>query len=212
VADKLPSSVAAQVEKAVSMLRDGGVIAFPTDTVFGLGAVMTLGSVERIYRLKGRPRDMALPLLLADSAQVDAVANDIPEAAWRLIKVFWPGALTLVLHKSPAVPDFITGGRQTVAVRLPRHHVPIALVRGVGRPLASTSANVSGRPSALTTDEVREQLGEKVDLVIEGGAVPGGRESTIVDLTGERPVVLRQGAIPLAELRTVVPGMIVKES
>jgi L-threonylcarbamoyladenylate synthase len=210
--DKLRSSLGLQVEFAVSILREGGVVAFPTDTVFGLGAVVAPGPVERLYQLKGRPREMALPLLLADLSQVEAVARDIPVAALRLAEKFWPGALTLVLLKSPSVPDFITAGKGTVAVRLPRHPVPVALVLGIGGPLASTSANLSGRPSALTAGEVREQLGDNVDLVIEGGAIPRGRESTIVDLTGERPVVLRRGAITLAQLRTVVPEMIVKES
>jgi L-threonylcarbamoyladenylate synthase len=210
--DKRRLSLGLQVEFAVSVLRDGGVVAFPTDTVYGLGVVVAPGPVERLYQLKGRPRDLALPLLIADSTQLEAVARDIPVAARRLAGEFWPGALTLVLRKSPAVPDFITAGKDTVAVRLPRHPVPIALVLGIGGPLASTSANLSGRPSAHSAGEVKEQLGEEIGLVIDGGAITRSRESTIVDLTGERPIVLRRGAITLARLRAVIPEMIEKES
>jgi len=210
--DKSRRSLGLQVEFAVSILKDGGVVAFPTDTVFGLGAVVAPGPVESLYQLKGRPRDLALPLLIAGYSQLEAVARDIPEAASRLAEKFWPGALTLVLRKSPAVPGFVTGGKKTVAVRVPRHSVPITLILGIGGPLVSTSANLSGRPSALNPNEVREQLGDKVGLIIEGGDLPGGRESTIVDVTGKKPVVLRRGAITLARLRTVIPETIEKES
>ena len=188
----------------VSVLKQGGLVAFPTDTVYGLGAGVNIPqAVGRVYRVKERPSNMALPLLLADISQIGEVAEAVPPIAWLLANKFLPGALTLVLPKSKSVPDIITAGGMTVAVRIPAHPVPVALVRGLGTPIVGTSANLSGKPSVLTADEVCTQFGDKVDLVIDGGKCPGGRESTIVDVTGETPVVLREGAISREELRRV---------
>jgi len=150
---------------------------------------------------------MALPLLLADTSQIGEVAEPVPQVAWLLADKFLPGALTIVLHKSESVPDIITGEGKTVAVRIPAHPIPVALARGLGAPIVGTSANLSGKPSASTADEVRTQLGDKVDLIIDGGRCPGGKESTIVDLTGETPVVLREGAISREELKQVCPSI-----
>jgi L-threonylcarbamoyladenylate synthase len=201
-----------RVERGVAILKSGGLVAFPTDTVYGLGACADLAlAVERVYNVKQRPRDMALPLLLAGNAQISEVSYPVPQTAWLLAEYFLPGALTLILPKSGLVADTITGGADTVAVRVPAHPVPVALIEGVGVPIIGTSANLSGRPSLLTAREVRAQLGDRVDLVIDGGRCPGGRESTIVDVTGEVPVVLREGAIPVAELRRVCGRILVKE-
>jgi L-threonylcarbamoyladenylate synthase len=131
------------------------------------------------------------------------VAGEVPPLAWRLARRFLPGALTMVLPSSSSVPDIITAGSGTVAVRVPRHPVPVALIRGLGAPVVGTSANLSGRPSALTAPEVSAQFGERIDLIIDGGRCPGGRESTVVDLTGRTPVVLREGAISREELERV---------
>lgn len=200
----IPQGVKKQVERGISILKEGGIVAFPTDTVYGLGArADNRRAVERIYLIKERPRNMALPLLLADISQINEVASSVPEVAWVLARNFLPGALTIVLHKSDLVYDIVTGGAGTVGVRVPAHPVPIALIRGVGFPVVGTSANLSGRPSALSADEVRSQLGGKIDLVIDGGRCPGGKESTIVDVTGETPVILREGAISREELRQV---------
>jgi len=202
--NKLSLSIQQQVEQGISILKQGGIVAFPTDTVYGLGACISIGyAVERVYRVKERPRSMALPLLLADASQIGEVAEPVPLIAWLLADKFLPGALTMVLHKSESVPDIITGGGTTVAVRIPAHPVPVALARGLGAPIVGTSANLSGKPSALTADEVYAQLGDKVDLIIDGGRCPGGKESTIIDLTGETPVVLREGAILRKELEQV---------
>jgi L-threonylcarbamoyladenylate synthase len=154
---------------------------------------------------------MALPLLLASVAQIADVVREIPPAAWSLVNRFLPGALTLVLPASASVPDIITAGSGGVAVRIPAHPVPIALIRGISAPLVGTSANVSGQPSPLTAEEVRGQLGGAVDLIIDDGQRCPGRESTIVDLTGEVPVVLREGAIPIEALRRVAGNVTVKE-
>ena len=207
---RLSSSVREQVEQGISILKRGGVVAFPTDTVYGLGAGIGIDSaVERVYRIKGRPNSRALPLILADLYQFEKVAREVTPTARLLADNFWPGPLTLVLLKSDSVSDIITGGSETVAVRIPAHPIPVALARGVGTAVVGTSANLSGQPSALTAAEARAQLGDKADLIINGEC-PGGKESTIVDLTGETPVILRQGAISREELRQICPDIAVK--
>lgn len=201
----LSPDIQRQVDKGITLLKKGGVVAFPTDTIYGLGAGAYIESaVERVYRIKGRPRDMALPLLLADVSQLNEVASHVPPSAWLLARHFLPGGLTLVLHKSNLVPDIVTAGGETVAMRVPAHPVPIALINGLGMPVIGTSANLSGKPNPLTANEVCTQLGSKIDLIIDGGPAPGGKESTIVDLTGEKPTVLREGAISLERLREVI--------
>ena len=203
MANKLLSSLQKQVEQGISILKEGGIVAFPTDTVYGLGAAVSLPrAVERVYQVKGRPRNTPLPLLLADKSQLGEVAEPVPPIARLLAEKFLPGGLTMVLFKSKSVPDIVTGGGKTVALRIPAHPVPLALARGVGTPIIGTSANLSGQPSALTAEEVYAQLNNKVDLIIDGGRCPGGRESTIVDLTGETPLVLREGAISREELKS----------
>jgi len=209
---KLSPDIQQQVDRGISILKRGGIVAFPTDTVYGLGACASLHqAVERVYQVKERPRNMALPLLLANTLQISEVAESVPPIAWFLAHNFLPGALTIVLHKSNSVPDIITGGSITVAVRIPAHPIPVALADGLGMPIVGTSANLSGKPSALTADEVYSQFGDKLDLVIDGGRCPGGRESTIVDVTGETPVVLREGAISREELRRVCGSIVFKE-
>jgi len=204
VSVELPSDVRRQVDKGISILKKGGVVAFPTDTVYGLGAAANNPqAVARIYVVKERPRHMPLPLLLAHTVQISEVAESVPPLAWLLAERFLPGALTLVLPKSRSVPDIVTAGGTTVAVRIPAHPVPIALIEGLGVPVLGTSANLSGRPSTLEASEVYSQFGGRIALVIDGGRCPGGRESTIVDVTGEVPVVLREGAITLRELKLV---------
>jgi L-threonylcarbamoyladenylate synthase len=146
---------------------------------------------------------MALPLLLAHTSQMDEIAEEIPAVARLLARSLLPGALTMVLRRSELVSDMVTAGSMTVAVRVPAHPVPVVLVEGLGVPIVGTSANLSGQPSALTADEVHAQFGDKIDLVIDGGRCLGGEESTIIDMTGEIPVVLREGAISKEELKLV---------
>jgi L-threonylcarbamoyladenylate synthase len=201
----LPSPIRQRVREGIRILKRGGLVAFPTDTVYGLGAAITIQSaVARVYQVKQRPPNMALPLLLSDISQIDEVAGPLTPMARRLITAFLPGALTLVLCKTKTVPDFVTAGQSTVAIRVPAHPVPVALARGLGAPIVGTSANMSGQPSPLTAEEVRAQLGDKIDLVIDGGPSWGNKESTIVDVTGETPVVLREGAISREELKRVL--------
>ncbi|UCH42889.1 MAG: threonylcarbamoyl-AMP synthase [Dehalococcoidales bacterium] len=199
--DKAFTDIQEQVKRGIAILRTGGVVAFPTDTVYGLGASAGIPeAIERVFQIKERPHEMALPLLLADESQVSSVAQSVPRIARLLISRFMPGALTLVLLKSGSVPDIIIAGGNTVAIRIPAHPIPVALAAGLDAPIVGTSANLSGKPSPLTADEVRSQLGSTVDLVIDGGRCPGGEESTIVDVTGLKPVLLREGAISRAEI------------
>jgi len=196
--------VQAQIDGAIRALRRGGIVAYPTDTVYGLGASMNIPrSVRRVFEVKSRPANMALPLLVADMSQIEALAREVRPVARTLIDSFMPGALTLVMPASRAVPEIVTAGGSTVALRIPDHPVPIALIRGTGVPLVGTSANASGLPSPLTAAGVRSQLGDRVDIVIDDGSSCPGTESTVVDVSGDIPVVLRQGAISMEGLRRV---------
>lgn len=193
-----------QIEKGIAILKQGGLVAYPTDTVYGLGAYAYLnGAVKRIYDVKERPQDMPLPLLLADESMIADIAAELSPFVWLLIKEFLPGALTLVVNKSAAFPRIVGSEGPTIAVRIPAHPAPVALIRGMGAPLIGTSANLSGKPSPLTAEEVNNQLGGRIDLVIDGGKCPGGKESTVVDVTGEKPVILRRGAISTEEIERV---------
>ena len=203
------SDLEKQIKQAVTILKNGGVVAYPTDTVYSLGACMTdINAVDRVFQVKGRSKGKALPVLVADKAQIKEIVTVFPAAAQRLADEFFPGALTIILPKTDFVPDVITGGGKTVAFRIPNHPVALALVKGLGRPIVGTSANLSGRPSALTAAEAQAQIGDKIDMVIDGGRCPGGIESTIIDLSGERPVIRRQGDISIERLRKILPDII----
>ncbi len=200
--DKLSGRVALQVDRAVEILKDGGIVAYPTDTVYGLGGdVFSRKAAEKIYKVKQRPRDLPLPVLLADREQLSAVVDSVPEIAKFLMRRFWPGGLTLVMSKRASLPDIITAGSDKVAVRIPNHVVPLALIHGLGAPIIGTSANISDKPSPVTAEEVEQQLGSQADLIIDMGRCPGGIESTMVDVTGETPTVLRHGMIPEGEIK-----------
>ena len=192
-----------QIEAGARILKAGGVVAYPTDTVYGLGASMVVAAgVEKVFVVKSRPRHMPLPLLVSSVSQIEGLASEVSSAGRCLIDAFLPGALTLVLRASPRVPAYLVAEEGTVALRIPNHLVPLALIDAIGVGLVGTSANVSGSPSPLTSEEVRRQLDDKVDLIIDGGECPG-TESTIVDVTGKTPVVLRAGAIAAEEIERV---------
>jgi L-threonylcarbamoyladenylate synthase len=189
-----------EIEKGVIILEKGGVIAFPTDTVYGLGAdAFNSGAVERIYGIKNRPNHQQLPLLIADTSQLTAVAGEIPGIAWFLAERFWPGGLTLVLPKADSLPPHLARG-PSIALRVPNHPVCLALIQHLGNPIIGTSANISGQAPALTAYEVEQQLGGKIDLIINGGRCPGIKESTLVDVSSPEPVILRRGIIPAYEI------------
>jgi L-threonylcarbamoyladenylate synthase len=189
------------MERALIWLRRGEVVAFPTDTVYGVGVPMDdPAAVERLYQVKDRPRESALPVLLAAVEDIEAVCRDVPAAAWRLAERFWPGGLTLVLWKRARVPDQVTSGRPSVAVRLPDHPVPRELARRLGRPLASSSANRSGAAAPVTAAQSLVQLGGRLPLILDGGVSRQSQSSTIVDLTTGRPTILREGPISWAAI------------
>jgi L-threonylcarbamoyladenylate synthase len=200
--DNLSDHAKLQVDRAIEILKGGGIVVFPTDTVYGLGGdVFNVRAVERIYRVKQRSRHLPLPVLLADSTQLADIVASVPETARYLMRHFWPGGLTLVLPKKDTLPDIITAGSNKVAVRIPDHVVPISLIRGLGVPIIGTSANISDKPSPVTAEEVEQQLDSQVDLIIDMGRCPGGLESTVVDVTGEIPVILRRGVISEEKIR-----------
>lgn len=192
------------LKEAGEIIRAGGLVAFPTETVYGLGAdAMNSEAAARIYAAKGRPSDNPLIVHIADMEQVDLVAREVPEKAKRIMEAFWPGPLTIILNKKDSVPDGTTGGLSTVAVRMPSHPDARALIRESGRVIAAPSANISGRPSPTTAAHVLEDMDGKIPMILDGGPVGIGIESTIVDMTGEVPVILRPGYITRAMLEEV---------
>jgi L-threonylcarbamoyladenylate synthase len=189
------------IARAVEVLRRGGIVALPTDTVYGVAAHAYLpAAVERLYVAKRRPRDKAIPLLVSGVEALSQVAEDVPAAAVRLAARFWPGALTMVLRRAACVPDAVTAGGETVAVRAPDHPVAQALIAALGAPLAATSANLSGCPAPADADGVRAQLQDRIDLLLDGGVCPGGVASTVLDMTVRPPRVLRVGGIAEKEI------------
>lgn len=188
------------LEEAARLLRAGGVVSFPTETVYGLGALATdATSVQRVFAVKGRPADNPLIVHISDLEQIAALATGFDARAQNLAQRFWPGPLTLVLPRRDTVPDVVTAGLDTVALRMPDHPVALALLRLTG-PLAAPSANRSGRPSPTRARHVLDDLGDAVDLVLDGGPCRVGVESTVLDLGEEVPVVLRPGGITVEEL------------
>ncbi len=210
--NRLDIDIKKKIEEGINILKEGGLVAYPTDTVYGLGACANLAdAIERIYQVKQRPLNMPFPLLMADISQIDEFIKSISPVARLLINHFLPGALTLVLPASDNAPDIITGRGMSIAVRIPAHPVPLALIKGLGFPIIGTSANISGMPSPLTADDVRSQLGDEVDFIIDGGSCPGGKESTIVDVTSKEVIIIREGAISRQELEQVYKGTITKK-
>jgi len=198
----IPADHPEAMERAVEVLQRGGLVAFPTDTVYGVGApAFDAQAVARLYQAKERPGGKAIPLLLADVADLSTVADPIPPLAGRLAARFWPGPLTLVLRKRAVVPDVVTAGGDSVAVRVPDHPAARGLIAALGAPLAASSANRSGQPSPITAEEVVVQLGGRVDLILDGGPCPGGMPSTVLDLTVNPPAVLRPGPVSAEEIK-----------
>ncbi len=199
---------AAAIRQAAEVLRGGGLVAFPTETVYGLGAnALDSNAIEGIYRAKQRPASDPVIAHIHHPSELDLLAIDIPAIARRLATVFWPGALTMVLKRAPGVPDNIATGTNTVAIRMPSHPVAQALLIAANLPIAAPSANTFTRPSATTATHVLEDLDGRIDLLLDGGETTIGLESTVIDLTGERPIVLRPGGVLLEHLRAFVPDV-----
>jgi L-threonylcarbamoyladenylate synthase len=193
------------IDQAVQALRAGQVIGLPTETVYGLAAdAANPAALRQIFAAKGRPVDHPLIVHIGHIQQLATWAREVPAAAQRLAEAFWPGPLTMILKKQPSVSDLVTGQQDTVGLRMPNHPVALAVLRAFGGGVAAPSANRFGRISPTTAAAVREELGEAVALVLEGGQCDVGVESTIVDVSGEQPVVLRPGMISVAELEAVL--------
>ncbi len=212
-----------QLDRAVETLLGGGVVAFPTDTIYGLGAMPSEEqAVERLYTMKGRPRTRALILHVHERASLDAFAKTVPDYAHRLAEAFWPGALTLLLARRSSIPEFVTGGRKTIGLRMPNHPIAMRLIRTLterrGEPtaIAAPSASRFGEPPATTAQEVVARLGAPgtgpaaPDMILDGGACPGKVPSTILDCTGEWPRLLRRGNTSLEAIEDVI-GRFIKQ-
>jgi L-threonylcarbamoyladenylate synthase len=205
----LPAGDPEAIRRARRLLQAGEVVAFPTDTVYGVGAhAFQPEAVAALYVVKGRSEEKAIPILVAQIEDVARVARAVPPAAWRLAERFWPGGLTIVLPRAAKVPDVVTAGGDTVAVRCPAHPVPLALMNALGAPLAATSANLSGQPSPATARQVIEQLAGRLPLIIDGGECLGGVASSVVDLSASPPRLLRAGAISADELQALLPDLV----
>lgn len=197
-----------KLDAAAALLQKGEVVAFPTETVYGLGADgMHAESSKKIYEAKGRPSDNPLILHIAEFEQLSRIACDISDNAWKIMKAFWPGPMTIILKKKPEVPKETTGGLDTVAIRMPNHPVARELILKADLPIAAPSANRSGRPSPTLARHVMEDMNGRIPMILDGGKVGIGIESTIIDMTGEKPVILRPGYITPEMIDQVVAGV-----
>ena len=191
--------------EAVEILRAGGIVGLPTDTVYGIAVALTTpGGIERLYEAKQRPLDKGIVLLLDDATQAARTGLLTPAAA-ALAAAAWPGGLTIIVPQRPDVPwpPALTGGAATIGLRIPAHDAPRTLARSLG-PLPTTSANISGLPEAADATAILDQLGDAIDLVLDGGPARGGPPSTVVDCTGADPVIVRDGAVPVAEVAGIL--------
>lgn len=194
------------IARAARVIQDGGVVAFPTETIYGLGAnALDPSAVSKIFSTKGRPADNPLIVHIADIDMLDDITASVPPAARTLMMKFWPGPLTILFERSPRLPMIVTAGLPTVAVRIPDHPVALALIKASGCPIAAPSANRSGSPSPTTAAHVRDDFPDIT--ILDGGRTLHGVESTVVDVRGKSPVVLRLGAITLEDLRKELPGI-----
>jgi L-threonylcarbamoyladenylate synthase len=196
------------IKRARRLLRDGEIVAFPTDTVYGVGVnAFDRSAVRKLYKAKKRPAEKAVPVFITQIDDLDQVARDVPDKAWKLLKKFWPGALTVVLLCSPNLPDEVTAGQDTIAVRLPAHPVCLELVKKVGSPLAVTSANISGQAAPTSAEDVLAQLEGRIALILDGGQTPTPHPSSIVDLSVYPPRLLREGDLSLDILKEYLPKL-----
>lgn len=201
------------LEKAGEILKQGGLVAFPTETVYGLGAnALDDKAAKKTYEAKGRPSDNPLIVHIADVEALDDIVLHVPEKAKRVMEKFWPGPLTLIFEKSEKVPYGTTGGLQTVAVRMPVNEIALALIRAGGGYISAPSANTSGRPSPTSAEHVAEDLDGKIDMIIDGGSVDIGVESSILDMTVEPPMILRPGAVTKEMLEEVIGEVAIDRS
>jgi L-threonylcarbamoyladenylate synthase len=187
----------ALIRRAVVVLQAGGVVVFPTETFYGLAVdAMNSRAIERIFAIKGRSFNNPIALIAGDKSGIGALVAEIPAAAHRLMQVFWPGPLTLLFSASPRISPRLTAGTGKIGIRISNHPIAAGLAMRLGGPITATSANLSGAPECNAAAEVLASLGDQVDLIIDGGATPGGKGSTLLDITADPPIWLREGAIP----------------
>ncbi len=208
-----PEQYDSLLQSAADCLRGGGLVAFPTETVYGLGGNALLAqSAEKIYQVKGRPSDNPLIVHIASLSEAEQLGKEIPDAFYRLAEMFWPGPLTMIVKKQDCVPDSVTGGLSTVAIRMPSHPVAQRLISLAGCPVAAPSANLSGGVSPTLAKHVVKDLDGKIDYIIDGGNAEHGLESTVLSLVGEHPVILRPGSITYPMLLDILPDTRLHES
>lgn len=196
------------IARAGAIIREGGLVAFPTETVYGLGGdALNAASSGKIYKAKGRPSDNPLIVHIASMEMLQGIVKEIPKAAYKLAQRYWPGPLTMIFNKAECVPPETTGGLATVAVRMPSHKTARALIEAAGGYVAAPSANRSGRPSPTAAKYVIQDLDGRVDMIIDGGEADIGLESTIIDLTGKKPVILRPGYVTEEMLEETIGGV-----
>ncbi|MEQ1762630.1 MAG: L-threonylcarbamoyladenylate synthase [Pyrinomonadaceae bacterium] len=209
----MTTSLTIEPSIAAEFIRLGGIVAFPTETVYGLGAnIFDAEAVAKIFEAKQRPQDNPLIAHIGSLDQIDELAENIPDFARVLINEFFPGPLTLVLRKATAVPSIATAGLDSIGVRMPRHELAREFLAACGTPVVAPSANLSGRPSPTTWQAVFEDLDGRIDCILQGDPTKIGLESTVLDCTGDRPVVLRQGSVTLEDIRLVIPEAIANDS
>ncbi|OPY89515.1 MAG: Threonylcarbamoyl-AMP synthase [Syntrophaceae bacterium PtaU1.Bin231] len=195
------------LREAVRLLRDGCIAAYPTETFYGLGAdAGNEAAVKRIFEIKGRDFRNPIPLIIGEERVLRHFAAEIPETATRLIKTLWPGPLTLIFFATARVHPLLTGGTGKIGIRLSSHPIASSLARGIDGALTATSANLSGGPECNSAAEVMDQIGSRIDLIVDGGTTPGKAGSTIVDVTIAPPVILREGAVPLSLIKKILDG------
>jgi L-threonylcarbamoyladenylate synthase len=198
-------TLTAEIAESVRVLRGGGVVALPTDTLYGLAAdVFNVTALEKVFAIKERPGGLALPVLIDNWDQMQMIAIGIPDVAEALAARFWPGPLTMVVNKRHRVPRRLTAGADTVAVRMPDHPAPRGLARALGSPITGTSANVSGAADPRDLHELRQQLGGRLDYIVSSGPAPAGTASTVVDITSGTPKPIREGAVPFEKILTLL--------
>lgn len=191
-----------EIGKAISILKNGGVIAFPTDTVYGIGAnAFDEKAVEKIYQIKGRPKNKPIAVLVSSINDLTKITIDVPPIFYELAEKYWPGALTMILESNETLPTIVTAGFPTVGVRMPDNTIALSLIRGLKNPIVATSANLSGAQPATSAEQVRKFLKDRVDFVIDDGHTKIGVASTVVDLTTSPHLVRRQGTITIADCR-----------
>ena len=199
---QLPDILTTSTGRAVEILRSGGVVALPTDTLYGISAnALDADAASRVFSVKGREEFSPLPVFVSDVNDLFLYGMDVPDVAVRLAELFWPGKLTIVVRKSDRIPPVVSGGLETVGLRVPDHPVPRRIVRELGAPVTATSANVSGKPALTAASDVVAELGARLELVFDGGALSPSLPSTVIDVTDTPPRILREGAVPPSRIQ-----------